>query len=67
MEEVVPWARLVQRLQPALPERRARPAANRAERMLRVYFGQQWYGLADEAIENAFYDSQALRGLPASM
>jgi transposase, IS5 family len=32
------------------------------ERMLRVYFVQQWYGLADEAVEDAFYDSQALRG-----
>ena len=30
--------------------------------MLRVYFVQQWYGLADEAVEDAFYDSQALRG-----
>ena len=32
------------------------------ERMLRVYFVQQWYGLADEALEDALYDSQALRG-----
>ena len=32
------------------------------ERMLRVYFLQQWYGLADEAIEDAIYDSQAMRG-----
>jgi IS5 family transposase len=31
------------------------------ERMLRVYFLQQWYGLADEALEDALYDSQALR------
>jgi transposase, IS5 family len=30
--------------------------------MLRVYFVQQWYRLADEAVENASYDSQALRG-----
>jgi len=25
-------------------------------------FLQQWYGLADEALEDALYDSQALRG-----
>lgn len=31
------------------------------ERMLRVYFLQQWYGLADEALEDALYDSQALQ------
>ncbi len=29
--------------------------------MLRVYFLQQWYGLADEALEDALYDSQALQ------
>jgi IS5 family transposase len=30
--------------------------------MLRIYFLQQWYGLADEALEDALYDSQALQG-----
>jgi hypothetical protein len=30
--------------------------------MLRIYFVQQWYGLADEAVEDALYDSPALRG-----
>src|SRR6187200_2991821 len=30
--------------------------------MLRVYFVQQWYALSDEGLEDAFYDSQALRG-----
>ena len=29
--------------------------------MLRVYFLQQWYALADEALEDALYDSLALR------
>jgi len=28
---------------------------------LRLYFLQQWYALADEALEDALYDSQALR------
>ncbi|HEY2530057.1 MAG TPA: IS5 family transposase, partial [Xanthobacteraceae bacterium] len=62
MEQVVPWARLVQRLGPFYPKgERGRPPIG-LERMLRVYFVQQWYGLADEAVEDAFYDSQALRG-----
>jgi transposase, IS5 family len=30
--------------------------------MPRICFLQQWYGLADEALEDALYDSQALRG-----
>jgi IS5 family transposase len=35
--------------------------------MLRLYFLQQWYGLADEALEDALYDSQGLRSLPGSI
>jgi transposase, IS5 family len=31
------------------------------ERMLGIYFLQQWYGLADEALEDTLYDSQAMR------
>lgn len=62
MEQVVPWARLVARLQPLYPKgERGRPPIG-VERMLRIYFLQQWYGLADEALEDALYDSQALRG-----
>jgi transposase, IS5 family len=62
MEEVVPWGRLVERLRPFYPKggRGRKPIA--LERMLRLYFVQQWYGLADEALEDALYDSQALRG-----
>ena len=61
MERVVPWARLVERLRPFYPKgERGRPPIG-LERMLRLYFLQQWYGLADEALEDALYDSQALR------
>jgi IS5 family transposase len=61
MEQVVPWARLVARLQPLYPKgERGRPPIG-LERMLRIYFLQQWYGLADEALEDALYDSHALR------
>src|ERR1700757_1442646 len=62
MEQVVPGARLVERLRPFYPKgERGRPPMG-LERMLRLYFLQQWYGLADEALEDALYDSQALRG-----
>jgi IS5 family transposase len=62
MERVVPWSRLVDRLRPFYPKgERGRPPIG-LERMLRLYFLQQWYGLADEALEDALYDSQALRG-----
>lgn len=62
MEEVIPWAKLLAVIEPHYPKGvRGRPPVG-LERMLRVYFLQQWYGLADEAIEDALYDSQALRG-----
>ena len=63
MEQLVPWVRLVDRLQPLYPKgERGRPPIG-LERMLRIYFLQQWYGLADEALEDALYDSQALRAI----
>src|SRR6202051_1662124 len=62
MEQVVPWAGLGDRLRAFYPKgERGRPPVG-LERMLRLYFLQQWYGLADEALEDALYDSQALRG-----
>jgi IS5 family transposase len=61
MEQVVPWSRLVALIEPHYPRgRRGRPPVG-IERMLRIYFLQQWYGLADEALEDAIYDSQAMR------
>jgi hypothetical protein len=31
------------------------------ERMLRLYFLQHWFNLSDPAVEEALYDSQAMR------
>src|SRR5215218_9100625 len=62
MEVAVPWGRLVERLRPLYPKgERGRPPIG-LERMLRIYFVQQWYGLSDEGLEDALYDRQALRG-----
>jgi transposase, IS5 family len=61
MEAVVPWARLVAVIVPHYPAgKRGRPPVG-VERMLRLYFLAQWYALADEALEDALYDSQAMR------
>ncbi len=62
MEEIIPWPSLLVVLEPFYPKgERGRPPIG-LERMLRMYFLQQWYGLADEALEDAIYDSQAMRG-----
>ena len=64
MEALVPWQRLIDALSPSyFPNaagKRGRPPTG-LERMLRIYFLQQWYALADEALEDAIYDSQAMR------
>ena len=64
MNVLVPWQRLLDALSPSYyPDaagKRGRPPTP-LDRMLRIYFLQQWYGLADEALEDAIYDSQAMR------
>ena len=62
METLIPWTKLLAVIEPFYPKgERGRPPIG-LERMLRVYCLQQWYGLADEALEDALYDSQSLQG-----
>ena len=62
MERVVPWARLEALIEPHYPKsgKVGRPPVG-VSRMLRMYFLQQWYSLSDEGLEDAIYDSQAMR------
>jgi IS5 family transposase len=62
MQRVVPWAKLIAVIEPLHPTsgRVGRQPVG-VPKMLRMYLLQQWYGLADEALEDAIYDSQALR------
>ena len=64
MDKIVPWAQLCGVVEPFYP--RARSGAGRPpvglERMLRIYFLQQWFNLSDPAVEEALYDSLAMRG-----
>jgi len=59
---VTPWSALVAEIGPFYPkgEGRGRPPVG-VERMLRMYIAQQCFGLSDEGIEDAIYDSQAIR------
>lgn len=61
MDRLVPWSRLVALIEPFYPDgKRGRPPIG-IERMLRIYFLQQWYALSDEGLEDTIYDSQAMR------
>jgi len=62
MERVVPWAELVALIEPHYPKvGNGRPPIG-LERMLRIYFLQQWFNLSDPAVEDALYDSLTMRG-----
>jgi transposase, IS5 family len=61
MEQVVPWRALGGLIEPHYPKAgNGRPPVG-VERMLRIYFLQQWFNLSDPAVEEALYDSAALR------
>jgi transposase, IS5 family len=61
MEALVPWHEWVSLIEPHYPPgKHGRPPIG-CERMLRLYLLQVWYHLSDEGLEDAVYDSQALR------
>ena len=61
MEAVVPWAELGALIEPHYPKPgNGRPPIG-LQRMLRIHLLQHWFNLADEAMEEALYDSAALR------
>jgi len=61
MEQVVPWCELCALVEPHYPKagNGRRPVG--IERMLRIYFLQQWFNLSDPAVEEALYDSPLMR------
>ena len=61
MNEIVPWAALCALIEPYYPKPgNGRPPIG-LERMLRIHFLQLWFDLADEACEEALYDTALFR------
>jgi transposase, IS5 family len=61
MEQVVPWAQLEGLVEPHYPKgEKGRPPVGLGI-MLRIYFVQQWFNLSDPGVEEALYESPALR------
>ena len=61
MDRVVPWGELCALIEPFYPKAgNGRPPIG-VERMLRIYFLQQWFNLSDPGVEEALYDSLAMR------
>ena len=62
MNAIVPWTALITAVEPFYPTgERGRPPIG-VERMLRMYFLQQWYSnLSDVALEDSLYDITSMR------
>jgi len=57
MNELVPWQALRELVEPHYPKAGNGRRAIGLERMLRIHFLQLWFILADEASEEALYDT----------
>jgi transposase, IS5 family len=62
MDKIIPWGNLCAVIEPFYPkpEGPGRPPIG-LERMLRIHFLQHWFNLSDPAVEEALYDSRAMR------
>jgi IS5 family transposase len=62
MDHVIPWGELAEVVEPFYPkpEGAGRPPVG-VERMQRIHCLQHWFTLSDPAVEEALYDSRALR------
>jgi len=61
MDAVIPWARLAALIEPYYPKAGNGTQPMPLERMLRIYFMQQWYALSDPAMEDALYEIESMR------
>lgn len=61
MNAIVPWAALCEVVRPYYAKGVGGRPPIGLERMLRIHFIQHWFNLADEACEEALYDSASLR------
>jgi IS5 family transposase len=61
MDRVVPWKALCALVQPEYPMGVGGRPAIPLERMLRIHFLQVWFNLSDPGVEEALYDSEAMR------
>jgi transposase, IS5 family len=61
MDAVIPWVRLIALIDPHYPKAGNGRQPLGLEKMLRIYFLQQWFNLSDPQAEDAVYDSEAMR------
>jgi IS5 family transposase len=61
MDATIPWARWVELIEPFYYSGKRGRKPKPLESMLRMYLLQAWFSLSDEGVEDAVYDSYAMR------
>jgi IS5 family transposase len=61
MDQVIPWSPILSLIEPHYPKAGQGTQPMPMERMLRIYFMQQWFNLSDPAMEDSLYDSESMR------
>jgi transposase, IS5 family len=61
MDAVIPWRELVELIEPHYPKAGQGRQPLGVEKMLRIYFLQQWFNLSDPQAEDSIYDSESMR------
>ena len=61
MDSIIPWKDWVEMIRPCYPEGKRGRRPIEIEIMLRMYLMQNWFNLSDIGIEEAIYDSYAMR------
>jgi transposase, IS5 family len=61
MDAVIPWSRLIALIEPHYPKAGQGRQPLGLEKMLRIYFLQQWFNLSDPQAEDVIYDSESMR------
>jgi IS5 family transposase len=61
MDEIIPWEEWIAIIKPFYFENTVGRPARGIESMLRMFLLQAWFNLSDEGIEDAIYDSYAMR------
>jgi IS5 family transposase len=61
MDRVIPWSRLGALIEPHYPKAGRGRQPLGLEKMLRIYFVQQWFNLSDPQAEDTLYDSESVR------
>ena len=61
MDAVIPWATLIALIEPCYPKKGRGRQPLGLEKMLRIYFLQQWFNLSDPQAEDELYDSESMR------